>query len=82
MCVCVCVFVCGSSVHYTNDRHKVIVFFFLLFQKSVTCYTVEQQVCVSCVCVCVCVCYTECMGVPQYLCHRSMALVTMASVFS
>ena len=26
--------------------------------------------------------YTECMGVPQYLCHRSMALVTMASVFS
>lgn len=26
--------------------------------------------------------YTACMGVPQYLCHRSMALVTMASVFS
>lgn len=26
--------------------------------------------------------YTECMGVPQCLCHRSMALVTMASVFS
>lgn len=26
--------------------------------------------------------YTACTGVPQYLCHRSMALVTMASVFS
>lgn len=26
--------------------------------------------------------YTACIGVPQYLCHRSMALVTMASVFS
>ncbi len=26
--------------------------------------------------------YTECMGVPQCLCHRSMAFVTMASVFS
>lgn len=27
-------------------------------------------------------CYTACIRVPQYLCHKSMALVTMASVFS
>lgn len=27
-------------------------------------------------------CYTVCIGVPQYLCHKSMAFVTMASVFS
>lgn len=26
--------------------------------------------------------YTECMGVPQCLCQRSMAFVTIASVFS
>lgn len=26
--------------------------------------------------------YTACIGVPQYLCHESIALVTMASVFS
>lgn len=26
--------------------------------------------------------YTACTGVPQYLCHKSMALVTIASVFS
>lgn len=26
--------------------------------------------------------YTACIGVPQYLCHKSMAFVTMASVFS
>lgn len=27
-------------------------------------------------------CYIACISVPLYLCHKSMALVTMASVFS